>query len=339
MRLASDRSDEVGPGVYAPPATKEEAPDIVVANPSGPPKPRIPLLRRVLPFVVAVGLLGFVASRLDYAAFIGALAKLDYFSFLGFSAAWCVGLLAADALGNFAAYRLTMPGVRWGDFFLYRGASYVPGVLNYHLGQGYLTYLMSKLAGIPLARMAGATLVSYATWMGCLLGCMAIALPFSTLPKFYVPVILGAGTVYLIVIGMKPRALMRIAFLAPLFEAGIRGHAISLAARIPHLCVLVLGTWVSFFFFHVNIPAGTALVYLPIMLVLTTLPISPQGFGTRDAISALFFASYAAGDTEAERLGEVAACTTSWGITTTIFAAILGVVCGRIVQKRLAALR
>ena len=338
MALASDRTEE-GPSVYGSPSASPQAADVVVANPSGPPKPRIPLLRRLLPFVVAVALLGFVASRLDYAAFVAALAKLDYVSFLAFSAAWCVGLLAADALGNYSAYRLTMPGVKWGDFFLYRGASYVPGVLNYHLGQGYLTYLMSKLQGIPLARMAGATLISYATWLGCLLGCMAIALPFSTLPKIYVPLILGAGTASLVVIALKPRALQRFTFLAPLFEAGIRGHAISLVARIPHLCVLVLGTWVSFFFFHVNIPAGTALVYLPIMLVLTTLPISPQGFGTRDAISALFFASYAAGDSEAERLGELAACTTSWGITTTIFAAILGVVCGRIVQKRLDALK
>ncbi len=312
-------------------------PDVKVVAQSQPPAPRIPFYRRALPFVIAAALLAFVASRLDYAAFVGALAKLDYVSFLAFNGAWCVCLLAADALGNFAAYRLTMPGVRWRDFFVFRGASYLPGILNHHLGQGYLTYLMSRLAGVPLARMAGATLVSYATWMGCLLGCVAIALPFSTLPMGYVPFILGAGVVYLIVIGVRPKALERFTLLAPLFEAGIRGHAIALVARIPHLSVLVLGTWGSYAFFDVNIPAGTALVYLPILLVLTTLPISPQGFGTRDALSALFFASYAAGQTEAERLGELAACTTSWGISSTIFAAIIGVTCGRVVTRRLAA--
>jgi hypothetical protein len=333
MSLASEQQNP-----YAPPAATEGPPDVVIA-PSQPPPPRVPFLKRALPFVVAIVLLGIVASQLDYRAFADALKKLDYVSFLAFNAAWCVSLLAADALGNFAVYRLTMPGVRWRDFFLYRGASYVPTLVNYHLGQGYLTYLMSKLAGVPLARMAGATLLMYATWMGCLLGCMALALPFSSLPMGYVPLIVGAGVVYLVIIAVRPKALSRFSLLTPLFEAGIRGHAIALAARIPHLGVLVLGTWGSFFFFDVNIPAGTALVYMPILLVATTLPISPQGFGTRDALSALFFASYASGATEAERIGQLAACTTSWGVSTTIFGAIIGVICGRVVSKRLAALK
>lgn len=306
--------------------------------PSQPPRPRVPFYKRALPFVVALVLLAYVASQIDYRAFANALATLNYIPFLAYNAAWCVALLAADTLGNFAVYRMTMPGVRWRDFFLYRGASYVPTLVNYHLGQGYLTYLMSKLSGVPLTRMAGATLLMYATWMGCLLGCIAIALPFSTQPMGYVPLILGAGVMYLIVIAVHPKSLARFAFLTPLFEAGLKGHAVALVARIPHLSVLVLGTWGSFFFFDVNIPAGTALVYLPIVLVATTLPIAPQGFGTREALSVLFFSAFAAGSTEAERNGRVAACTTSWGVATTLFACVLGVICGRIVSKRLAAL-
>ncbi|NUO49063.1 MAG: hypothetical protein HOV80_09430 [Polyangiaceae bacterium] len=306
--------------------------------PSQPPRAKVPFYKRALPFVVAFVLLGYVASQIDYRAFANALATLNYVPFLLYNASWCVALLAADTLGNFAVYRMTMPGVRWRDFFLYRGASYVPTLVNYHLGQGYLTYLMSKLSGVPLARMAGATLLMYATWMGCLLGCIAIALPFSSQPMGYVPLILGAGVMYLIVIAIHPKALARFTFLTPLFEAGLKGHAIALVARIPHLAVLLLGTWGSFFFFDVNIPAGTALIYLPIVLVATTLPIAPQGFGTREALSVLFFSSFAAGSTEAERNARVAACSTSWGVATTLFAVILGVICGRIVSRRLAAL-
>ncbi len=335
MTLASDQSDAAAPITGAAGAGLT----VSVVTSSTPPAPRIPLFRRLIPFVVAVLLLGFVASRINFDAFGRALAALDYVSFLAFNAGWCVALLAADALGNFAAYRLTMPGVRWKDFFVYRGASYLPSLVNHHLGQGYMTYLMAKLAAVPIARMAGATLVSYASWMGCLLGCVVVALPFSRLPVVYVPVILVAGALYLVVIALRPARLARVTLLSPLFEAGIGGHAIAFTARLPHLAVLVLGTWGSFFFFGIRIPLVEALVYLPMLLVATTLPITPQGFGTRDTAAQLFFEVYAPGATQEERFGVLAACTTSWGVASSIVAAIIGLVCGRIVSARLAALR
>jgi uncharacterized membrane protein YbhN (UPF0104 family) len=303
---------------------------------AAPPAPTArPWYRRWLPFGLAVALLAFTASRIDFDAFVRALAQLDYVGFTAFTLVWAALLLGADALGSYVAYRIAMPGVRWLDLYIYRGASYIPSVANFHVGQAYLTYLMSKLSKVSIGRMAGATLVSYASWMGCLTGCFALALPFTELPKIYTPVILVTGIAYLGVIHTKPAALARISFLSPLFEAGVKGHLLALAARVPHLLVLVLGTWVSFFFFGVHIPLGQALVYLPILLVATTLPLTPQGFGTRDALAAFFFEKYATDATHAERLGRLGACTTSWGIMTTIVAVLIGLVCSRFVRRRL----
>ena len=122
-----------------------------------PPAARVSIVRRVAPFVIATLLLAFVASRIDFAAFVTALTGLNVPVFLGFALLWQITLLGADALGNVAAYRLTMPEVRYGDFYVFRGASYLPGMVNHHLGQAYMTYLQAKLMGIPLARMAGTT--------------------------------------------------------------------------------------------------------------------------------------------------------------------------------------
>lgn len=300
------------------------------------PLPRVSPVRRVLPFVLAAGLLVVIGLQLDFDAFAQALRRLDYVSFLSFALVWQIALLGADALGNYASYRLTMPGVRYTDFYVFRGASYLPGMVNHHLGQAYLTYLMSKLARLPLARVVGATLVSYAGWMGCLLGCVAVSMPLAGMPLGYLPIILTAGVAYLIIIQVKPAPLARVTFLAPLFEAGLRGHAIALVARIPHLIVLVVGTWTAYRFFHVDIPLGKALLYLPILLVATTLPITPQGFGTREALAATFFAVYAPGESDAERLGTLTASTTAWGVSITLAGILLGVVSARIVSARLA---
>jgi hypothetical protein len=168
-----------------------------------------------------------------------------------------------------------------------------------------------------------------------LLGCVAIALPFAGQPVGYSVGIVLAGLAYLALIASRPKLLARVTLLAPLFEAGLAGHAVALAARFPHFAWLVLGHWVALAFFGVRVPALDALVELPIVLVVSTLPITPQGFGTRDAVAGAFFAKVAPGATAAERLAQVAACTTSWGVLLTLLSFVLGLVAMRFVNHRL----
>lgn len=324
-----DRAEPAAPTPAATNATGEAS----LVTTSWRPRAEQPLWRRALPFVIAAALLAFVVARLDLVAFRAALGRLDLPAFLGFTAAWVITLLGADALASVAAYRVSTPGVRFGQFYVLRGASYLPGLLNHHLGQAFLTYMTARAFGVPLARVAGATLLSYAGWMGCLLGLAMVALPIAGMPALWLLAPLGAGIVYLVVLGLRPARLARIPLLAPLFEAGIAGHAIALVARVPHLAVLVLGTWLPFFFFDVHVPVGPALLFIPVILVATTLPLTPQGFGTRDALAVAFFASYAMGTTDAERAAQIAACTTTWGVSSALFSALMGVVCTRFAAK------
>jgi hypothetical protein len=306
-----------------------------------PPRPvaRPSIVRTLVPFAVAAVLLWFLARRVDRAAFVGAIASLEVGPFVAFVAAWGTALLAADALGNRAAYRAAMPSVRWRDFFVFRGASYLPAVVNHHLGQAYMTFLFAKLARVSLVRMAGATLVAYVTWIGCLVACVALALPLTDVAGrlVFTGVGLGAGLGYLGLLAVRPAALARTTLLAPLFEAGVEGHLRAMLARLPHLAVLVLGNWGAFAFFDVRIPAGVALVYLPILLVATTLPITPQGFGTRDTAAQLFFTAHALGATHEERTSRLAACTLVWGVGQMLIAVVLGALCSRVVDARLRA--
>jgi hypothetical protein len=308
-----------------------------VAGPSGEEwrarAPRQPLWRRVLPFVMAIALLAFVVARLDLVAFREALSKLNVVPFLGFAAIWTVSLLAVDTVATVVCYRVSAPDVKFGPFYLIRGASYVPGLLNYHLGQAFLTYMISRAWQVPIARAAGATLLGYASWMGCLLLLGGVAMPLSGRPAGFLFGVIAVGLLYLVVLHLRPARLVKIGFLSPLFEAGIKGHLVALAARVPHLFTLVLGLWVPFFFFDVAIPVGQALLLIPLVLVATTLPLTPQGFGTRDALCLAFFSAYASGTNDAERAAQIAACTTTWGITQTLATALIGLVCTRWATK------
>lgn len=292
----------------------------------GAPVPSTAWWRRALPFVLAFGLIAFTLSRVDLRAFARHLAAVNGPAFIAFAFAFIFALLSADAFATATVYRRTVAPVGFKEFWILRGASYLPSILNHHVGQAILTYYVSKRHNVSLARMAGGTLLVYASWMGCLLGAGAIAMVVAGWPLLRPALALGAGVLYLGIIATKPAPLAKIKLLAPLFEAGLTGHLVALAVRIPHFVVLFLGTWLPFSFFGVHVPLSTALTYVPIMMVAVTLPLTPQGMGTRLILAVTFFSQFAPGSTPAEQAAPIAAATTSFEIAFTLVEALLGLV-------------
>jgi hypothetical protein len=283
-----------------------------------------PLWRRAFPFVLALGLIGWVVARIDWAAFAHGLATVDYPLYLLFMALFVVALLAADAFATTYIYGRITP-ISFVEMFLVRAASYVPSLLNHHIGQAWLTYVLAKHYGIPLKRVAGSTLVAYATWGGCILVLATVGLAAAGLPVVWLALPLGLGLGYLGLLAWRPARLASNAVLGPLFEAGVGGHLRAMALRVPHLVVLFVGTWVPFLFFGVHIPLRAALTYIPALMVTVALPLTPAGIGTRDALAAELLQRYVVGaHSEEERIATLAASTASVAVTLTVIEIVIG---------------
>jgi len=268
-----------------------------------------------MPFVVAALLIAFVARRLDYRAFVQAISRTNYVAFVALGFVFCASLLTADVYATTYIYRRTIAKVRFREIFVVRAASYLPALLNHHVGQAWLTYFVARKYGVTVTRAAGATLVGYATTLGALYVFLLLGLPFNhgQLPWLMpTAVTVGASALgYAALLAVKPRALANHPLAGPLFEAGITGHALSLLVRLPHVFVQFAGAWLPFAFFDMHIPFVDALAKLPVILFAVTLPISPQGVGTREALCIALLSDYAAGTPE-ERAGTIAAATLSW---------------------------
>ena len=290
--------------------------------------------RAALPFALAAALVFAVFSRVDLAAFGRSLQRVSAARLVVVSMVFSASLLVADGVATVPLYRRLVGPLKYLDFVTFRGASYLPSLLNHHVGQAALTWMLARGCGLPLWRVAGATLVGYASWGGCLLGAGCLALLFSGEPIGWLALPLGAGVAYLALLAAKPSALAKLTVLAPLFEAGVVGHLVALAARVPHMLVMFLGTWASFELFGVRVPFAAALRVVPLLMVALTLPLTPQGFGTRDAVAALLLAGYAPGATRPERLAVIVAATTAWGVLTTAWEALIGVCCARLAARR-----
>lgn len=305
------------------------------AAPAGQPAP---LWRRLLPVATAVALLAFVLTRLDFGAFWAAVSRTHYVLFFLFTVAFNAALLAADALGTTHVYRSTVCPVRYRELVVIRAASYLPSMLNHHVGQAWLTYFMAKVYKAPLWRMAGATLLVYATTFGCVYLLGLAALPFNHGRVGWLAPTIGligaAGVGYMVVIALKPEVLRARQTTRVLVESGVRGHLAALALRLPHVLVLFIGTWVPFLFFGVAIPFADALAYIPIVMLVTALPITPQGVGTRDVIALQLLSAYAPG-APAEQAAAVAATTLSWVCALTLVQAGFSPIFMRSAQKML----
>jgi hypothetical protein len=282
--------------------------------------------RTLLSFVLGAALLAFVLSRLDYGEFVRNLAATRYGAYLAFVLAFNAALVSADALAIRYLYARTICPVSYRDVFVIRAASYLPALLNYHVGQGWMTYFLSRAYGAPLWRVAGATLVVYVTVFGGLYGITLLSVPFNFDRWAWLGpmlAVLGAcGVVYFLVLMMRPELLRRRQATTVLTELGVRGHFAALLWRLPHLIVLFAGSWVPFLFFDVNIPLAHALALIPPLMLVVALPISPQGFGTRDLFAQQLFVGYAHG-TLAEQRAAVAAATLTFGCALTLVQAAL----------------
>jgi hypothetical protein len=285
------------------------------------PTVEIPFWRRILPFGVGGALVAWVATRLDFRTFARAVQRTNYFEFALFAFGFTATLLAADVLATTYVYRRTIAPVRYRELFVIRAASYLPSILNHHVGQAWLTYFLSKVYRVPLARAAGSTLLVYATTFGALFLFLvaSILLNHSRLPWLVptVAIIGAAGICYALVLAIRPRAIANIAVAGPLFDAGLSGHLAALVVRLPHMAIQFIGAWVPFLFFGIQIPFSDALALIPVIMLVVTLPVSPQGLGTRDALSLALLSGYAPG-TPAERASTIAAATLSWLVVITI---------------------
>jgi hypothetical protein len=273
---------------------------------------------------VAAALIAVALARIDRRKFLEALGRVNAPGYLAFTAAFILALLAADSFATVIIYRRAVAPIRFREFVILRGASYLPSLLNHHVGQAFITVTLSRAHGVPLARVAGATLVVYASWVGCLLLLAAAAFPLNGTSLLWSAAALAVGAAYLAVLAARPAALARNRLLAPLFEAGVRGHLAALAARIPHLAVLFLGTWLPFWFFGVRIPLSAALALIPVLMVAVTLPITPQGVGTRDLLAGTLFERFAEGATREERLAAIGASTASFAAAITLVELAIG---------------
>jgi hypothetical protein len=292
--------------------------------------------RRLGPWVLAAAILAFLFARAPIGDVVEAVEEVSLWQLLALSVAAVAAILAADSLALWLAFRASLPQtpLRLGEVASMRGASYILSVLSWGVGQGGLVWLLKRRHGVSIAAGAGAVFLASAALLVVLAGAVGAGLLHHDVPawpelRWTAILLLGGVPVYLGVIALRPRLLAERALLRPLFDAGVRGTALVAAARAVHLLIMVGGHFLALRLFAIDVPVAAALARIPVVLLVSALPIAPSGLGTGQAAAVTLFADYAPGASEEDRAAAVLAYSLSYHLVATALVAAIGLVCLR----------
>jgi len=292
-------------------------------------------MRRWWPWLTGAVIVVVIATRVPLAALR---ASLNHGPHLAL-AATCLGIGVATLLSDTWAtwIGLVSLGISRpiGKILVARGSTYLLFLINYAVGQGGFGYYLYRSGLTPL-RATGTTLFLMGTNLATLLVATTVSWFFqghheastANAAMWWVLVAGCAGyALYLLIIACSPGFLVRRELLAPLFDAGLRGHALAMLGRLPHIAVMVLAFWVGMRVWGIEVPFATGITVLPAVVIASVIPISPAGLGTTQAAMVFFFRDYAAGATADDRSAAVLAFSIVYLAYAVVASALVGLVC------------
>lgn len=269
-----------------------------------------PRVRRVLPWLVALGIMGYLLWTVSFRSLLDALGRGNLPGLIGVALFVDLGCLTADSFATSRVMSWFLVPLSFSETLPARAASYLMAVLNYNLGQAGFAYYLHRRKRVSLAALTGVVLMMMGTvvlLLGVLSSIGVLLGPGRLRGASWVLAAVALATfAYAILLAWRPGRLRRLALFAPLLDAGILGHLKATLVRIPHVAVLIVAHFLAMRCFHIRVPLDAGLVLIPVTLLIGTLPLTPFGLGTMQLAAVHFFAAYAPGDSQSRQAAVLA---------------------------------
>jgi lysylphosphatidylglycerol synthase-like protein len=302
--------------------------------------PRLQLprwLRDLLPWLLGLAIVAWLFQRVPVRSVAAALAGGPWVLLAVYVAFELAVLLPMDAWSTRVTLRQCGGSPPFRDVLAMRGATYILNLLHYAAGQGAFGWYLTR-GGRTGWSAAGALLLLFVTQGLALV--LVIALGMLVAPAWLwhialpvAAIMLVGVVVYAAILARPPAWLRRMSLLQPLFAAGLRGHAVAVAARVPHMAILVLLNWGLYRVWGMPVPLRVGVALWPVLLTVSALPITPSGLGTVQALQLAWFSEWAAGGTRAAREASVLALTLASYALSLALQAVIGAVCVRYLRR------
>jgi uncharacterized membrane protein YbhN (UPF0104 family) len=270
----------------------------------GRPRGRSPRWRRAAPFLAAAGIMAWLFLHIDRAAFLAAVESADVSLFVPWLLAFVLATFVLDAQNLAAVLRELGHPMSFRSLVGIRGGTYLLMTLDHTLGLGALAWCLQRELSIPALRVAGLMLffntITQFTLVAMTIAGLALITPATPLLRYFlVACIVFAGAVVLFVGAGKTLAsrgqgtgIWSSSLLRVFHEASWKGYCSLVFWRVVYYVPFIVFFSVGARAFHMNIPMIALTAYVPIILLVISMPVTPGGFGTAQAAMIYLFGGY-----------------------------------------------
>lgn len=281
---------------------------------------------RLLPWLVTVGIFGFLLRRIPLEEVVGALRQVPVWTYLALMVPYSMVYSAIDAFVLYRVMNWFHAPVTYLRILPVRASAYIMALLNPSLGHGAVAFALHRRQNLPLLEVAG-SLLFLTVLEFCQLALYAALGIFAVHPQLrvaFLPIyaVLGAGLggAFLCVrqgidpvapvltrIGRwyrgdpmyrAPSRLPHLGLLQAFRQAGVWHYLLTLLYKAPNFLLALVVHYFALRLFGVQVPLVQLLTFLPIVFLVASLPVTVAHLGTTQAAWVYLFSPYG----EASRL-------------------------------------
>lgn len=269
-----------------------------------PSRKRTPLWKRVIPFLIAGGILTYLFLHLDMHQVFEALLGADVSLYVPWLVVFILASFLLDTQNLAAVINTFRHEISFRDALAIRGVTYLLMTIDYSLGLGALIYYMRHDLDIPVMRSTSImlffnTITQLTLVVMAIIGLLLLPTTSSLLKQFLILSTVFVGSVTLFVFALKRLPsrgyLLRIKnlnLIKVFHEASWESYLTLIFWRGIYYWLFI-----GFFYgatraFYMNIPLIALVAYVPIILLIISMPITPCGFGTAQAAMIYLFKDY-----------------------------------------------
>ncbi len=294
-------------------------------------------LKLLLPWLLTLGIVGWLLSRTDVDAIWQALVRADLAALSAVLVGFSLVVFVADAATLTLLFRRFCAPMPYGEVLAVKGVSYFLNAINYSAASGGMALFIQRKRGVPFLRGLSSLLWLNFVDVVALVAMLAVGLLFGhdLLPGelgHRVPWVLGVGA--LVVTGALVYWNAGIDFLVlgrlrgwrifeTFREARLSDYARMAVVRAAFISLYVGLAWAALPYFDIHIPLGTLLIYTPLLTFVQIVPASISGLGAIQVVMVALFAPHV-GPASADAAAQVLAYSTISGPGMTLLRLGLG---------------
>lgn len=302
------------------------------------------VLKRMLPWLVGAAILAYLVWRIEVTPLINALTHADVALYVPALTVFILVNFLADTQNLNALLKYARSPIPFRDSMIIRGASYLLMIIDYTLGMGSIVYYLKKYKNVPIARGTGSMLfLNYITHVslltlaiaGCLMAAAAGTLsPILSNIALTFTVLLALAVITIILMKKLPersfiKKIKHSELMQIFIESPPRAYLMNTLYRCGFYFTFVIFFYVAVRAFNMDIPFFEMVTYVPVILLVISIPISAFGLGTSQAAMLLLFKDYGTP-------AQILAFSLAYSASIIIFRGVIGACYYGIITRRVS---